>query len=336
MFKKPKIGLALGGGAARGISHVGVIEVLEENGIDIHCVAGTSMGAIVGAVYLMEGSAAGLKRRMYEFFDSEAFKAAEFEELRERREEEDPGWFDSMTGLIRRGIRYSHSVTRQSIISAEVFEALINEIMPDIRIKELPRPFCAVSLDASTGEEVIWWEGPLREAVWSSSAIPGFFPPLEKNGRLLVDGGWTNAVPVGPARMLGAERVIGVDISREVEEMVEYKRGISLMLRSAVLTSKHLRELQLKDADLVLSPDVGCIHWADFAGPEGLVQRGRDAALVSLERIRNLGKRKMPEPGRWITEKLSPAKEEPAPVRQTTCPAPDEVVAALDTEPRSK
>jgi NTE family protein len=286
-----RTGLALGGGAARGISHIGVIQVLEENGIVIDAVAGTSMGAIVGAIYLMEGNARRLVRRMYDFFESEAFKAAQFDVLAEERQEEDVGWLEGVTGLIRRGMKYSLSVTRQSIISREIFEDIVEELVPPIRIEDLPKPFAAISLDAVSGKEVIWTEGPLRDALWATSAIPGFFPPLEKDGMVLVDGAWTNAVPLGPARELGADQVIAVDISREVEEVFEYKRGISLILRSAVLASKRLRELQLEGADVLLRPDVGDVHWADFEDPEELIQKGRDAALVNLDQIRALARK---------------------------------------------
>jgi len=254
----PKVGLALGGGAARGIAHIGVIQVLEENRVDIHALAGTSMGAIVAAVYILEGNAKRMVDRMYAFFQSDAFKEAHFDQLREQREEEDANWLESMTGLIRRGFKYSLSVTRQSIIGREVFE------------------------------NIIWNQGSLRDALWSTSAIPGFFPPLEQNGMVMVDGAWTNAVPVGPALALGADRIIAVDISREIEEILEYKRGISLMLRSALLTSKKLRELQLRDAGVIIRPDVGDIHWADFARPEEIIQKGRDATLVNLDNIKAL------------------------------------------------
>jgi NTE family protein len=329
IFGKRRIGLALGGGAARGIAHIGVIEVLEENGIDIHAISGTSMGAMVGAVYLLEGNAGKLVERMNAIFASPAFLAANFDALRERREEEDPGWFESMTGLIRRGFRYTLSVTRQSIISREVFQGIVEAMVPDIRIEDLPKPFSTVSLDVVTGEEVIWTRGSLRDALWSTSAIPGFFPPFEQDGRVMVDGAWTNAVPVEPARALGADRVIAVDISREVEEMVEYKRGVSLILRSALLTSKYLRERQLRLADVILRPEVGCVHWADFGDPAGLLQRGRDAALLSLEEIRGLKKapgivERLKKVGDWRPARADkdrardtlrvPAGEEPDPV----------------------
>lgn len=309
----PKLGLALGGGAARGISHIGVIQVMEELGLPVHVVAGTSMGAIVGAIFLIEGSSRGVVERMDQFFLSEAFKEAGFEALRERGHDESANWLLSVTGLIRRGFRYSLSMTRQSIISREIFEEIINELIPDIMIEDLPGPFAAASLDVASGQEVIWTSGSLREAVWSSSAIPGFFPPLEKDGMVLVDGGWTNAVPVEPAFDLGAHRVIAVDISREVEELLEYKRGVSLALRAAVLTSKHLRDAQLKKADLVLKPEVGYVHWADFREPEILIQKGREAAMVELEGLRKMAKEQATGPAlleillSWWRERASPA-----------------------------
>jgi len=280
----------LGGGAARGLSHIGVLQVIESRGVHLDVVTGTSMGAIIGAIYVMEGNAEALVKRMEGFFESEAFKAAHFDSLRERREEEEVGFLNSVALMIRRGYKYSLSMTRKSIIDYEVFRMLIEELVPDILIEDLPRPFAAASLDTVSGREVIWTSGPLRDALWSSSAIPGFFPPLEKDGMVLVDGGWTNAVPVGPARALGAEKVIAVDISRELEEIIEYKRGISLVLRSAMLTTKHLRELQLMHANVVLRPDVGHVHWADFSNPFDLIQRGRDAAFVSLDEIMALDK----------------------------------------------
>jgi len=328
---KKGIGLALGGGAARGISHIGVIQVIEEHGIELKAVAGTSMGALVGAVYLMEGNAQGLLRRMYDFFEDEAFKDAEFEELRERREEEEPGWLQSMGGLIKRGYRYSLSVTRQSIIGRDVFSRIIENLIPDIKIEDLPKPFAAVCLDVTRGKELVWTKGSLRDAVWSSSAIPGFFPPLEKNGRILVDGGWTNAVPIDPVRSLSAARVIAVDISREVEEMIEYRRGISLMLRAALLTSKHLREMQLKKADLVLRPEVGYIHWADFSNPQQVVQKGREAALAALPEMKRLQARGFPGAVRTIIQAMTGSPPQPVVVERGDKVAECHEPAALDT-----
>ncbi len=299
---KMRSGIALGGGGARGFAHIGVLEVLEETGIQVDMVAGTSMGAVIGGVYLLEGGASTLRQRMAEFIGSETFKEAGFDVLRERKEDEYTGVFDSMAQTFRRGWMYSHSITRQSIIPQEKFLEINERLFGDKKIEDLSRPFTAVSLDITTATEFIWTSGPLRDAVMASSAIPGFFPPVEVDGRVLVDGGWTNSVPVRPARAMGADIVIAVDTSRERETSYEYKRGVDLMLRTAYIMMKRLRELNLEEADVIIQPDVTDIHWADFRSPERLVERGREAAIEALPRIRKLVRPKL------IKKILSPLK----------------------------
>ncbi len=291
-MKKLRVGLALGGGGARGLAHIGVMEVLEETGIPVDMVAGTSIGALVGGVYLLEGQSAKLRSRMLEFLESETFKQARLDVLRERKEGESAGLLGSMALTLRRGWMYSYSVTRQSIIPREAFFKINNHLFGDKRIEELPLPFAAVSLDTNTATEFIWIKGSLRDAIMASSAIPGFFPPLEMDGRLLVDGGWIHSVPIRPARSLGADIVIAVDTSRERDATFEYKRGIDLILRTAFIMMKQLRELQLEEADIVIQPEVAEVHWADFHNPEAVVQKGRDAAISALSEIRSLIRRR--------------------------------------------
>jgi NTE family protein len=292
MMKRLRVGLALGGGGARGLAHIGVMEVLEGAGVPVDMVAGTSIGALVGGIYLLERQSARLRPRMLEFLESETFKQARFDVLRERKEGESAGFIDSMALTLRRGWMYSYSITRQSIISQEAFFEINNHLFGDRKIEELPLPFAAVSLDINSATEFIWTRGSLRDAVMASSAIPGFFPPLELDGRLLVDGGWIHSVPIRPARSLGADIVIAVDTSRERDTPFEYKRGIDLILRTAFIMMKQLRELQLEEADIVIQPDVTDIHWADFQNPEVLLQKGRDAAISALPEIRSLMRRR--------------------------------------------
>jgi NTE family protein len=283
-----RTGLALGGGGSRGFAHIGVLEVLEETGIPVDMIAGTSIGATIGGVYLLEGKAANLRQRMTGFIESDAFKEAGFEVLREKKDDEYIGVFDSMAQTFRRGWMYSHSLTRQSIVSKETFFEINDRLFGEKLIEDLSRPFSAVSLDITTATEYIWSKGPLRDAVMASSAIPGFFPPVELNGRILVDGGWTNSVPVRPARSLGADFIIAVDTSRDRETPCEFKRGVDLMLRTVFIMMKTLRELQLEEADVVIQPQVMDIHWADFRNPDQLVESGRKAAIAALPQIRRL------------------------------------------------
>ncbi len=281
-----KIGIALGGGSARGLSQIGVLEVLEENGIYPEVLAGTSMGALIGALYLYLGKPASqLRTRMKEFMESDPFKKARFDVLRDSREEKGEGFWDSVTQAVRKGIMYSYSVRRESIIPRDIFQGIIEGLLPDIRIEELPKPFAAVSLDLISGREVIWTKGSLRQAVMASSAIPGFFPPQMVDQQILVDGGWTNSVPIRPAFSLGADIVIAVDTSRGSEELFEFKRGLDLILRTAQIMMKKLRETQLEEADVLIQPAVTDIHWSDFNEPEQLVERGRQAALPKVKEV---------------------------------------------------
>jgi len=278
-----KIGVALGGGAARGLAHIGVLEVLENAGIVPDVYAGSSMGALIAAIYLSsQKPASHLRKRMQEFLESEVFKDANLHVLRESKPDDESGFIESFTQSVRKGIMYTYSAFRESIISREVFQAIINDVIPDMKIEDLPKPFAAVSLDVASGEEKIWTRGSLRDAVFASSAIPGFFPPLITENQILVDGGWTNSVPVRPARELGADFVIAVDTSRGSEDIFEFKRGVVLILRTAQIMMKRLREMQLEEADVLVQPVVTDIHWADFVEPEMIIERGKQAALAKI------------------------------------------------------
>lgn len=291
-MQKLKIGLALGGGSARGLSQIGVLEVLEEAGIVPDALAGTSMGALIGAIYLSSRQpAAALRKRMKEFMLTESFKRARFDVLREKPEEEAESFFESVASSVRKGIMYSYSVYRESIIARDIFEDIIAGLIPDILIEDLPKPFAAVSLDVISGEEVIWTKGSLRQAVMSSSAIPGFFPPQVVGTEIQVDGGWTNSVPVRPVFALGADLVVAVDTSRGSEEIFQFKRGLDLIIRTAQIMMKKLRELQLEEADVLIQPAVTDIHWADFLDPDRVIELGRQAALPKMKEIQATLKR---------------------------------------------
>lgn len=181
----PRVGLALGSGSARGLAHLGVIRAIEDSGIHVDFVAGTSMGALVGAIY----AAGGLKDLEATFVAFDWRKTISF--------------FDPVlpkSGLLD-GARVSELV--RAHIPAELIEAL-------------PKPFSAVATDIQSGEEVVIRSGDVIEAVRASISVPGIFTPVRRNGRILVDGGLTNPVPVSAVRAMGAEFVIAVDLNHEI------------------------------------------------------------------------------------------------------------------------
>lgn len=174
-----KVGLALGGGVARGLAHIGVLSVLEEAGVPIDCVAGTSMGAIIGAAYC-----AGL----------------EIEDLRGIAAR--TGWHHVASPL----------PSLSGLVQFNKIEKWFEDNIGEYDVRDLAIPFAAVASDLVSGERVVLWRGRLCSAIRASCSVPGFVSPVELDGRLLVDGGITDNVPADVARMLGADYVIGVDV----------------------------------------------------------------------------------------------------------------------------
>lgn len=183
--QRPRIGLALGSGSARGLAHLGVIRALAEAGIEIGCIAGTSMGALIGAIH----AAGKLEALEATFKDFDWKKTVTF--------------FDVV--LPKSGL----------IDGARVSELVRAHIHTDA-IETLPMPFAAVATDIVSGDEVVIRAGDVIDAVRASISVPGIFTPLRRNGRILVDGGLVNPVPVSAARALGADIVIAVDLNHEI------------------------------------------------------------------------------------------------------------------------
>ncbi len=310
MFQRPKIGLALGGGAARGFAHIGVIKVMESEGIPIDLITGTSIGAFVGAGYCFHRKAALLEERFKQFVKSKEFADSRFDFLKEDQYEE-YGLFKHIETLFKKGIFLGYAVTRRSFISQSDYERSIEHILGDINIEELKIPFAAVALDITEGSEIVVTRGSLKEAVWASSAIPGFLPPREIGDRILVDGGWIDKVPVLPTYLLGADTVIAVDISSELDDTKEFSKGYEIMIRARAVSDAILRVVHTSYADFVIRPNVGRLHWADFSQAEYCISEGEKACREILPELKWLAKRNFLSPifsrrrrKKWITHCL--------------------------------
>jgi NTE family protein len=285
MFEGFKVGLALGGGAARGLSHIGVLKALEEGEIQVDLIVGTSIGALVGGVYATTKSAAATEKRFLDFIFSKEFKRSKFDFLRESREAK-PGLFYNFISLVKKGIFYSFSMAKTSWISAEHFEHNINALLDDVRIEETKIPFAACAADITRGEEALLQSGSLRRAVSASSAVPGLLPPVSIDGRLLIDGGWMSKVPVIPALRLGADLVIAVDVSKEIEDTSGFRNGLNIMVRANAIKADALKEMQCRFADVLIEPDVDHIHWADFSAAVECIRLGEDVTRQKVGEIR--------------------------------------------------
>lgn len=284
------LGLALGGGAARGMAHLGVLRVLEAEGIRAEVIAGTSMGAIIGGAYLAGPGLALLEEQVRAVLTSEEFRRNRINFLRETKRQRG-GLLFSMANLVRRGIFYGVSTLRPSFLSAEAFAGSLAAVIPDVEIETLPRRFGAVALDIETAEEIVLCSGSLRRAAEASSAIPGILPPVRLDGRVLIDGGWVDKVPVLPAFKMGADVVVAVDISVGLGPSRGLARGLDIMVRANSVKDEALVGFQRRLADLVIEPAVTHVHWADFGAFEECIEAGDRAARAAAPVIRRILRR---------------------------------------------
>jgi NTE family protein len=198
------------------------------------------------------------------------------------------GWIGNLGRLLRKGIFIGYSLSRPSFISAEQFERNMTMLLDEVDIENAKIPFAVVSCDLRKGEEIMIQAGPLRRAVSASSAIPGVLPPVEWNGKLLIDGGWSSKVPVLAAFKMGADAVIAVDISQELRDTRKLTRGYDIFVRASAITESILKRMQCRMADVLIRPQVGSIHWADFGRARECVERGYEAAHAKVEEMKSL------------------------------------------------
>ncbi len=285
-----KVGLALGGGGARGLAHIGVLKVLESEGVNIHMISGTSFGSIVGAMYAQNPSIDEIKARVLVFLKSEAFRRTKIFFIKRHYEEKKTKSF--MTNLktyLQKGIFWGISLQRTSFISEEVFLSQMGLLLEDRMIEDSRIPFIAVATDLVNGCEVVLSEGSVRRAVAASCAIPGVLPPIHVNGAQLIDGGWVNQVPVEPLEARGIDFVIAVNISEETTETPEmFDSGLDVVLRANEITRCVLSNRQLSGVDFSIRPEIGHIHWSDFWRFEEAIQKGEEAARAAIKPLKQL------------------------------------------------
>lgn len=282
-----RVGLAMGGGAARGLAHIGVIKALQAQGVPIHLVVGTSIGALVGGAFAILKDARKVEERFRRFVHSRDFRRTEFEFLKDSRQTK-PSLTWSLGDMVKRGIFYSMSMARPSFISEENFVHNIHSLVEDVDIDSLDCPFGAVAVDIETGRAALLTTGSLRRAICASSAIPGLMPPVRINGRTFIDGGWVSKIPVIEAFKLGADVVVASDISVELEDTRDFKRGMDVLIRGEAIKAEALTAFQLRIADVAIRPRVSHVHWADFVEGVKLIEEGERAANACAGEIHNL------------------------------------------------
>jgi NTE family protein len=250
--RKKRIGLALSGGSVRGAAHLGVLEVLEREGIRPDYVAGVSAGSAVGAVYC-----AGL--------DLDEVKRVAL-------------------GLQWRKLS---RVTRPRLgfLDGRRLEEYVEEIIGPLQFEELEIPFAAAAVDIVRGELVVLKEGPVAPAVRASCAVPGVFTPVERGEQILVDGGVLNNLPVSVVRDMGADYVIAVDLLPPTIWGAK-PRNLFEMFYISFYTLLRAAHSEAPEADCLIVPAIGQFNWVDFSQAAALIEKGREAAEAKIEQIK--------------------------------------------------
>ncbi|PWK92557.1 patatin-like phospholipase family protein [Fulvimonas soli] len=248
----PKVGLALGGGAAKGFAHIGVIKMLEASGIHVDVVAGTSAGSVVGALY-----AGGM--------DAFALQRAAF-------------------ALDETKLRDVH-LFAGGLVQGQALQDYVDGLLQRRPIERLPRPFAAVATELESGRRTVFVRGDAGQAVRASCSIPGVFEPAAIGGRHYVDGGLSSPVPVDAARQLGADFVIAVDISSKADGRSPQDM-LGILGQSISIMGQQLGAQEMQRADVVIRPRVDGIGAADFAQKHQAILAGEQAALAAVPAIR--------------------------------------------------
>jgi len=290
---RPKVGLVLSGGAARGLAHIGVLKALEEQGVKIDAIAGTSMGAVIGGLYASGYKIDELEKLALGIDWKEALSdAPEREDVPFRRKQDDRDF------LVKQKLSFRDDGSLGlplGVIQGQNLALLLESLLAhssDIRdFDKLPIPFRAVATDIVNGEKVVFRKGHLPQVIRASMSIPAVFAPVEINGQLLVDGGMVDNIPVDVAREMGVDMVIVVDIGTPLRGRKQLNTVFDILNQSITLMTRSNSEVQLaslKPDDILIQPALASYGTTDFGRALDIINAGYRATQVMEKRLAGL------------------------------------------------
>nr|WP_322002208.1 patatin-like phospholipase family protein [Marinobacter alexandrii] len=290
--ERPTVGLVLSGGGAKGMAHVGVLRVLEEMNIPVDLVVGTSAGSAVGALYASGMPVEDIERRFIEMDWLSSFQDDPGRVYKPIRRKQDEVRLPVTPGI---GVRADGLYVGGGIIAGQNLGFILNELTRNAALVEdfdrLAIPFRAVATDLETGEQVVMGAGNLAEAIRASMSIPGVYAPVNRNGRLLVDGGVANNLPVSVARDMGADVIIAVDITDPLLDADQLKEAFSVVGQLTTIMTRRNTEQQLDllgENDILIRPDLEGVGSVDFYNALELFELGATAAREKAVALRPL------------------------------------------------
>jgi NTE family protein len=254
--RKIKIGLALGGGAARGFAHIGVIKALEAQGIYPDIVVGTSAGSVVGALYAAGNSGFALQKIAMDMDEATI-----------------SDWALPLFGR------------SSGVLKGEALQAYVNKAVNNVPIERLKRQFGAVATDLNSGQPILFQRGNTGQAVRASSSVPSVFQPVRIGSHSYVDGGLVAPVPVRFAREMGADFIIAVNISTQTDAQAAVS-SLEILMQTFAIMGQRLNHYELKDADVVIAPSLGSMGGNDFAGRNLAILAGEQAAAAVMPQLK--------------------------------------------------
>ncbi|EMI52197.1 patatin-like phospholipase family protein [Rhodopirellula sallentina] len=282
--------VALGGGGARGLAHLGVLEVLKQTRVQVERYVGTSIGALIGAMCAVDDNIQRVQGKVMGFLDSPGFDHHQqqlFGSANVPDENANTGimaWYDRAKYLYSAHRRLTRAVTQQSLLHDAMLTASIEELIPDIEFADLSMPLSIVAADLRSGHRVVLESGSVRTAIHASMALPGIFPPVEHNGMLLCDIGVVDSIPTAVASAYASDLTILVDIGQRNARMEKFDTAMDVMMRMQDIGEQILRREKTELADVHIRPELTGVSWFDFQNPEEVMERGRTAASEEFAR----------------------------------------------------
>ncbi|MEZ0007821.1 NTE family protein [Flavobacterium sp. 28YEA47A] len=291
--KKPKIGLVLSGGGAKGLAHIGVLKVLEESGVEISYIGGTSMGAIIGGLYASGYSATQI--------DS-IFKTTDYDALIQDYIPRSTKNFyekrnDELYALTLPFKKMKIGIPRALSKGLYNFN-MLNKLTHNVRhirdFNQLPIPFLCIATDIETGQQVLLNKGSLPQAMTASAALPSLYMPVEIDGKLLVDGGVTNNYPILEVKNLGADIIIGVDVQDDLKDRDALTDATKILVQISNMQMIQKMDRKRKATDIYIKPDITAFSVISFSQGQQIIKTGEDAARKVIGQIQKIGNAEKP------------------------------------------
>lgn len=292
-ISRPKIGLVLSGGGAKGFAHIGVLKVLEEAGVKIDYIGGTSMGAVVGGLYASGYNATQI--------DS-IFLATNFDELindfiprssKSFYEKRNNELYALVLPFNKNKIGIPEALSK-GLYNFNLLSRITRNVRHIRDFNQLPIPFLCIGSNIETGEQVILNKGNLADAMIASTAFPSLFSPVEIDGKLLVDGGVVNNYPIEEVRKLGADIIIGVDVQDDLSDRNSLKDATKILVQITNLQSKERMKKNVKDTDIYIKPDIKNFGIISFDKGSEIIKKGEEATFSVYEKLKLLTNKNNP------------------------------------------